>query len=1345
MQKSIVTYTAYLNAQGQTLTKDQVTELYRTDKKAAEALQKDIKIFDEALPLLDPKTPPAYRYSEANLSQAMDAYQIKALAKGKQLLQIPVSDKPILITADEGLWQQYQNHKDESGYWKVMTSTKPPKTIVTYTTIDQSIKKDWAADYREKGDEPYQRTLVVTFGAGYPEIVKGQAVLPFYKPTYNYGEIDWDLFKAFHNAFEKGQFTSSEIDDAFRRYSGMVQVANTHYYGGGTIKGQMGRLRAVLDVAAQKQILPMNYEEYEEYMNSKYPLVVVPSEPKTIWINDVGKMETALSNLAKEAGYDKPFLTFNVDADAGTMYAKGGKMEKKLLTVNQDIDLATAYISGINTVVGDKMLSTAMITAMKNKDEVYELSQLGTKTRNIFVYNSGTQLPAMLLYNAVHVDFDPYDPVKNPVLAGFSPWFGGMDSLVVTMLNHASKNGVAYAVYADNLYVVYRHKNGVNWVSLDGAKMEATITKDLVQFEAKRMLKALQEAGHILTPEWEKYAIDHFPKIVTESVGVIGQTQIPLKQMGSGCVGTFTYNTLKMLTLLRALEAQIKNDVVVLVNGTWQFTPWFAEMQANVGVKLTVESVIPNIHDDIMKVGNVLPLDLLGFSGIVTDVGDERPYILPILSPDRFRKTLVFQKSKLAKSSDMVTRHLVKTVRYVSCWILGGWVSPAVNKILRRQIWSSYSALISQAKGKGISEEAMLAELQRQGMDYSDPALSALIDKVDNNASTVLFPSIVKMMKLVGFPDTRYLIEKLRGTVKPELLAPASEFGKAITVNPTVKERLTTRIPLELFVTDKSLEIPSKGITVPEATSVVPTLTLNKKGSTQISDQASQRLDKMLALMLGKGVVLNMVVPVNPTYRTASAMKSIENLGAFLTTNVWSELAQLLSIPAEIVRTRALSKKDRGKIKVLLSYSSLPKDAKMIDNVLQVRGPGNYFFNTPGAYRYQVWIKPGTAFYPQIDYNWYESQGVDIDDIRYCMRNDKPIILGKQPATGQLPSAKRGAQKKITSDVKSTNAYKQVLKQKSLPDVKAGDKSKPKEAPKLTRKWSEVVVSPNKHKGKSGPLIPSGAMGRIPLKADKSKQFPPLPPSQAIKKQTVAGEKRAARVQKAEDKKMKAMETSMYDDLKELFKGTDYEGGSRIGQLKKYCEEKFKGMNVPMKTCIDKALHEMYQLARDTAQERMWAEVDKEVKATTKDVSKAYDKKKEAKKPPTEAEKSEALAIQMLQRYQGLDWTDRDLRMRNSYRGMNLPGLSAKTRKEFEINWHNEMKSIVADNADLRKYSEDSPQLFQTMVKSLTKGMAVILEVHNDRENKFKPTNENDLGLINVFKRTVKELLAKKT
>lgn len=549
-----------------------------------------------------------------------------------------------------------------------------------------------------------------------PQVLDSEFVLHSYTPIYKNNVADAGIIAAATSIMSIPTIPSAYKDAVSRSKSELLECMDNFYYGNGTIAGQLGRHSAVMDVFQRinaTKVTDHKYEQWEKLMNRRFPLTKVNHElmaaPTEIFGSD-------MMLPPEERLLDHVQLTIERQSDAGPMWATGSAVVTREEVLPQDFDLATTIYKALNTsspLVQAKQNAKGEIlntdeysrafwkhfgwmrtSRMKPKAEVYSRTELMTKTRNIFVTNSSAFLMAAMVLKAPHQKMPTViDNDETWNMIGFSPYHGGMNKFVQKVIAKGSNFRCAYA---DNIYITATSEKGeLCFVSMDGEKMEASIKRKDVMFEAYRSLKAFDKVS---TP-YVNYVEKVLPHISVGTYSLLGGDQIYVPYMASGVQGTAYYNTTKSILYLDALKQNPK----IFLSGDKYVLVGSRACEENSGAIFKIERVTP--LSTILNTGVLeeVQLDLLGFNAVECSTIFLPGRYIGVLDHDRLVKGMAFLKSDQLQGrrakDDSGARNIIYTAihffRLRMFYFLGAWRDPGLSYILLRRC----AELVQEAQG----------------------------------------------------------------------------------------------------------------------------------------------------------------------------------------------------------------------------------------------------------------------------------------------------------------------------------------------------------------------------------------------------------------------------------------------------------------------------------------------------------------------------------------------------------------------------------------------------------------------------------------------------------------------
>lgn len=436
------------------------------------------------------------------------------------------------------------------------------------------------------------------------------------------------------------------------------------------------------------------------------------------------------------------------------------------------------------------------VVSLMAKAEVYEKVDRDRKTRNIAIYNSFGMLPAhVMIYNwsrlLVNGLNNPYIMGKRqnlgstPSLLGFSVFGGGMNTYLNHMADLEPGQQLVW-VYADNLMISYWEHGRLWHASLDGNKMEASVTEDDVYHICYEICKLYVAEGGITT-EWNSYMLTLLPKLVTKPLGLFGQHELIMNHMGSGAVGTAYFNTIVMMRLLLMCE---KEECTIMHDG--EMSTKFLKLAKKAGISLKIEALdeVPLYKTDsgyMVSTERGIKLALLGYDAHPMVIDEDLTVQMPILGYERRLGSALFRKEHKTKESefaDIVTAYL-ELVRYKTLYFLGAWSNLVEGDIVwhyAARAWvrlkNMMSSVVDGTKEQG---EAVLRALREAAASYNESGehdWSVDVELMLNVSEIAELPTIFELVKIMtgSVEVARRAVVYRQGTLPDHLLVPTSMF-----------------------------------------------------------------------------------------------------------------------------------------------------------------------------------------------------------------------------------------------------------------------------------------------------------------------------------------------------------------------------------------------------------------------------------------------------------------------------------------------------------------------------------------------------------------------------------------
>lgn len=178
-------------------------------------------------------------------------------------------------------------------------------------------------------------------------------------------------------------------------------------------------------------------------------------------------------------------VDFNMDSSTGPWNAKP-TMKNKEVTIPTIMNATTQLWRGMSDGTIDFATSPMAIQTYKPKAEVVDRSKVFTKSRNICSVNAPMTVIMQAIINPVFKSRPPMEatdfvltsgefPRRNMCMLGYSFTNGFMDYAFKQWRSDNSPDGsVGLWYYADNLFLALKEYGDVEFLSLDGVKMECS-------------------------------------------------------------------------------------------------------------------------------------------------------------------------------------------------------------------------------------------------------------------------------------------------------------------------------------------------------------------------------------------------------------------------------------------------------------------------------------------------------------------------------------------------------------------------------------------------------------------------------------------------------------------------------------------------------------------------------------------------------------------------------------------------------------------------------------------------------------------------------------------------------
>jgi hypothetical protein len=571
------------------------------------------------------------------------------------------------------------------------------------------------------------------------------AVTPKFVPNYTRVALDDAVLNKLSTL---RALVPAEYKDAAALWSkDLESFANNHYFGAGTMQGQLNRLSLVYDLVDR---LEVDMYHTEGLYSWKELDALWPLHPNKHLIKLSGNPSQILK-LAKDSNLILTSTGAGNHSEAGLLFAPQYGQVARSDTVAQEIVYADAICGYMRATYSKRhgmeeiqnALSYLKLVKMKPKPEVYERAAILEKTRSIFVVSSPVQLINQIPLRLPH-DHEGKLPLGLNLL-GWSVFHGGMDAVYRRIL----QKGFSVFIYADNLYLIFTCDGHTYWASLDGEKMECCHTyQDVGQF-AQRLVNWW---GDDLDPFWSFVLMDFFRWSSICCTGLLGVQQMEIPGMATGCVGTAYINHWKTLVFYKAWVDAAKGVPLHLERSGegWKFPAVAIDAMKRAGVNYKME-VVTDVTD--LKVGSHYKLDLLGYDLYVKQ-GDliAEPYGFPVLNKDRLMSSLLFQKRKYdtgeGKRLSRESGTMIRFMRFKALYLIGGWAHPVLAEAIRAQCHALRKDLtdvsfeVTELTDLLNLPESDVVELLAKLTDYVVPTLGDIYGL--NEATMTITPELVR-------------------------------------------------------------------------------------------------------------------------------------------------------------------------------------------------------------------------------------------------------------------------------------------------------------------------------------------------------------------------------------------------------------------------------------------------------------------------------------------------------------------------------------------------------------------------------------------------------------------------
>lgn len=559
--------------------------------------------------------------------------------------------------------------------------------------------------------------------------------LPKFTPHYFLTKPDLSIISNLRKITLAGDLN----DQRLKILDDLVQYHNTHYYGNGEVAGQVNRLRLCQDVRDKVGASDADEPEDPDFKVAALlpflELNKVPSKEGPFLLDSFSDTIEA---------YDKLFgltdLSPSRHSDAGIIWGEGIKRGD---IPDLEFSMANHVYEAVKKHGPTKLSGNApwlRLTKIKPKDDTYVRGEL--KTRNIIVYNSFMQLlfQVPVRYPMLH----RYDHVPGSGLS-LMGWncFNGTKLI----LDRIHKEEFGQLVYADNVYLWWHEGTKVFWASLDGEKAESTNTRRDVRDFMKCILWFWSHTGDVIDTArvptaWRDLLWNVFPWCSVDSIGLLGNQQLPIPGLGSGSVATMYINQIKSAKfLIKWLKSEGPNLQLVREGQGWIFSKGAIEAMRVVHCNFRIECC-----SEIVLGAPLLRMDLLGYDFKLNPLAEVKIEYVPVLAYDRMLNALLFQKQDyldyVSKGRRAEIGRALSFVRYRAIYLIGGWTyEPLAISI--RLLCSTLQKTVSNLHD--LSDREISEVLSISGVEASQVAQLIRLPEV---------PSLIDVAKLFGIEES---------------------------------------------------------------------------------------------------------------------------------------------------------------------------------------------------------------------------------------------------------------------------------------------------------------------------------------------------------------------------------------------------------------------------------------------------------------------------------------------------------------------------------------------------------------------------------------------------------------
>lgn len=645
------------------------------------------------------------------------------------------------------------------------------------------------------------------FNFPYPDFQElSNRTIPVYNFVFSTIMMEKNFLKTFEQMLINGKFgDAEETKEATKEYNLLNKFAREHYFGNGTLKGMLNRIRIMSQYRNlyMKQRKKLDAKQKAKLTNEMVDhFGVFPFKPPSLNTIDTLKVDEnpyyaydhSVGRMVKT-----PFVrNMNLSASTGCWYTNVKIMNaeeepvslKRLNIIPVEPTIVfdmlrelgkPAYDPNNNnfndpTKTYSKKSFDAKFESIKlvnlfPKAEVYELKQREEKTRCIATFNSASQTPIQQLLqpvldnmkNAVNNPiFFEYkngklrntdDKLQGTLLLAKQSLFKGNMQKVIKLIEHAIDNfeinDTWFGVYADNLYYLTKiDEFDVRWVSLDGVKAESAIDEELIRIANNVAMSISNKHGNQIITSYQRYFTEIFPELAASPKALIANQQINYPAMGSGVQGTYFYNCCKMTQ--NVLGATKISEP--LMDGDDQFSTQFRQEMNDNGYQLTIEYCEHFYKSETSNIPwkDYLNLDLLGFNAAKFYITPTTSVYMSVLRYNSLAGLILFRKDHYNERGKTKLNTLEESyyqyIRMYTAIMVGSWYYPGLYAVCIKQCVRHHNVILRYKDTLELEGDALEEILD--DMFRSDPLLLTTVDTLKSLLYKPNLPTIYTMVKL---------------------------------------------------------------------------------------------------------------------------------------------------------------------------------------------------------------------------------------------------------------------------------------------------------------------------------------------------------------------------------------------------------------------------------------------------------------------------------------------------------------------------------------------------------------------------------------------------------------------